>query len=107
MAIQAHHLPVLKKLKACRNLAKRKALLDRGGATVQRLLREIAYNLLKGNVKLTKRQLSNLRKHKKAVRTLASKKPSLQKRIKLEQKGGFLTALLSPVLAALAGSILG
>ena len=107
MAIQKHQIPLLKQLRSCKNITKRRALLERGGTAIQAILREIAYNLLKGNLKLTKKQLSNLKKHKKAVRVVASKKPSIKRRIKLEQRGGFLSALLTPVLTALAGSILG
>ena len=106
MALRAQHVPFLKKLKVCRNLTKRKRLLANGGRTLQKILREIAFNVLKGNIKLTKRQLSNLKRHKKAVRLLASKTPSVKRRLKVEQKGGFLSALIAPVLTALASSVL-
>lgn len=81
-------------------------MLEKGGPVLQKLLREIAHNILKGNLRLTKKQHTNLRKHRAAVRLLAAKKPSTKSRLKAAQRGGFLPALIAPILAALAGSIL-
>ena len=68
-----------------------------------RALREIAYNVLKGKLPLTSKQLARLKKHKKCVRLIANKNTTDQTRVKLAQKGGFIGALISPLLAGLVG----
>ena len=69
-----------------------------------KVLCECAHNVLKGNVPLTPRQKANLRRHKNALRLLTNKKDlSLTKKKNLLQKGGFLGALLGPVLSILGG----
>lgn len=66
---------------------------------------ECALNVLKGNVPLTKAQLTKLRREKQNLRQLTLKKVSLKKKKKILQKGGFIGALLRPVLSLLAGLI--
>lgn len=66
---------------------------------------ECAKNVLKGNVPLTKPQKSKLRRFKKKLRNLVSKKTRAAVKKKLVQSGGFLGALLTPVLSFL-GSLL-
>ena len=104
--IKQQHIPALKVLRACRSLTKRRHMLETGGSVLQKVLREIAYNILKGNLRLTKSQHQRLKKHRAAVRLLAAKKPTTKSRIKVAQKGGFLAALLTPLIAGLASSIL-
>ena len=106
MAIHKHHVEVLKKLKTCRALTQRKAILNKGGKQLQRVLREIAHNVLRGNVSLTKKQLKDLKKHRRGVRLIAGKKPTVKRRLKVQQRGGFLSALIAPILTTLASSIL-
>ena len=48
---------------------------------------ECAKNILKGNVKLSKRQFSRLEREKTNVRALASKRTSLRKKRRVVQKG--------------------
>jgi hypothetical protein len=61
--------------------------------------------VLKGTVPLTKKQKQHLLRHKKHLRSLASKKISRVKKRRLlaQQKGSgnLLTALLPPVLSVL------
>jgi len=66
---------------------------------------ECAKNLIKGNVPLTTHQMKNLRRRRNDLRALSVKKTSLRKKRKILQKGGFLTALLPPILSVL-GSLL-
>lgn len=106
MAIGEQEKRFLKQLKQCRDATRRNRLLVEGGPKLQKALREIAFNLLKGNVTLTKGQLTRLRQHKKGVRALAKKKTPLKTRLKVEQRGGFLPALIAPVLASLAGGVI-
>jgi hypothetical protein len=64
---------------------------------------ECCKNLLKGNIPLKKSQLINLRRHKRSIRTLSLKKPALKYKKKIIQKGGFLGALLGPIVSILGG----
>ena len=67
---------------------------------------ECAKNVIKGNVPLTDRQKTTLRRKRNDIRALSLKKTSLRKKRKILQKGGFLTALLAPVLSILGGLFL-
>ena len=66
---------------------------------------ECAKNVLKGRVPLSEHQLKKLRHWKKCLRVLSTKKSSLKHKKKLLQKGGFLGALLTPVLSFLGGLV--
>lgn len=66
---------------------------------------ECAHNVLRGSVPLTKPQKNKLKRFKKKLRNLVSKKTRITVKRKLVQTGGFLGALLTPVLSFL-GSIL-
>ena len=66
-------------------------------------LSECSLNILKGNVRLTSAQKKRLTRHKQGLRALAKKGTGLKRRKQLLQKGGFLPALLSPVLGILGG----
>ena len=59
---------------------------------------EIAANLLKGNIPLTDRQFLVLKRHAKDIEALSKKKTRVWKRREILQKGGFLSALLGPVV---------
>ena len=98
------HLSLLKKLKKCKPLC-RKKFLQSGGKSLQVCLRECAVNILKGNVRLTKAQKTRLQKYKKQIREISKKRTSQKKRLQLEQKGGFLPALIAPVLGAVLGGL--
>jgi len=60
---------------------------------------ECAKNFIKGNVPMTGPLKANFRRRRKDVRALAIKKTSLTKKRRILQKGGFLTAVLPPVLS--------
>jgi len=67
---------------------------------------ECAQNILKNNVPLKKRQFDVLKRNRKNVRALAHKGTSLKRKRRIvQQRGGFLSALLVPAITAL-GSIL-
>lgn len=57
------------------------SLLQGANRKVIKSIIEIAYNLLKGNIPLTEYQIKQLRKDKKAIKFLISKKRSLTKKI--------------------------
>lgn len=66
-------------------------------------LSEISLNTLKGNIKLSPKMFQKLKRHKKALRTLACKKASLAKRKKIvKQQGGFLSFLIPTALSVVS-----
>ena len=83
-----------------------KSILKNAPPDLVKALCECSLNVLKGNIKLNKTQKTRLRRYKNILRQLASKKPATKTRKQLLQKGGFIGALLGPVLGVL-GSLLG
>ena len=83
-----------------------KAILKNAPSDLVRALCECSLNVLKGNIKLKATQKKRLHRYKNILRTLASKNSSAKTRKQLLQKGGFIGALLGPVLGVL-GSLLG
>ena len=99
------YLPVLKRIAKLGDKVKRdyvrkcdKEFLD--------CISECAKNVVKGNVPLTNRQKTRLRRSRNELRALSVKKTSLRKKRRILQKGGFLTALLPPVLGILSSLFL-
>ena len=64
---------------------------------------ECVKNLLKGNVPLNSAQKKKLAAKKKILRQFALKKTSFGKKQKLIQSGGFIGALLGPIISVLGG----
>ena len=62
---------------------------------------ECGLNVLKGRVPLTPSQKDRLRRYKSVLRRLVQKKTPIKEKKALLQTGGFLGALLGPVLGAL------
>jgi hypothetical protein len=67
---------------------------------------ECVQNLVKGRVPLKNRHLQCLTRHKQSIRSLALKRTSLATRKRILQKGGFVGALIGPLIAGLT-SLLG
>ena len=82
----------------------RKSILAKASVGLMSSLCECSLNVLKGNVKLNARQKKKLSRHKRKLRTLADHKvPIRRKKQLVVQQGGFVGALLGPVLSTLAG----
>ena len=75
-----------------------KAMVQHADAHLLRCLCECAHNILKGNVPLSPPQKKRLARYKKSLRTLLSKKASVKTKKRTLQKGGFVPALLQPLL---------
>ena len=103
------YLPLLKLLVRS-SPSGRKALLQQADGKFIVLLVECCHNANKGNIAFKPRIKEKLHKHASVIRKVASGKlahRSLQKKRKLlVQYGGFLPALLAPVLA-IARSLIG
>ena len=98
MKQQAVCLQMLIKTK---NAKLRKAILEHADSELIRALCECAHNILRGNVKMTPREKTRLRKYQTKLRLIARKNVSVkQKRRHLQQTGGFLPALLAPLAAS-------
>jgi len=99
------YLPVLKRINKLGDKVKRDYVrkCDRGFLDC---ISECAKNVLKGNVPLSDRQKKKLRRNRKDLRALFVKKTTLRKKRRILQKGGFLTALLPPILGVLANILL-
>lgn len=78
------------------NSRARQRLLNK--ESVQKLLREVSLNILKGNVSLKPKQLIKLKKEARFVRRLANPKTTHKSRVRITQKGGFLPLLLLPAI---------
>ena len=80
-----------------------KAVLKGASPDLINALTECSLNVLKGNVRLSPAQKRQLSRYKQNLRALARKKTSVKRRKQILQKGGFLGALLKPVLGVLGG----
>ncbi len=97
-----HELQVLKKAKP----KLRKSLLENAENSLIQCICECCYNILNGNIELTPAEKKKLRTSCSTIRYLGSNKGSLKnKREILVQKGGFLPALIAPIIG-LAASII-
>ena len=99
------YLPVLKRIRRMADTAKREYVKKCDKEFID-CVSECAKNVIKGNVPLSPRQKVRLRRDRNNLRSLAIKKTSLKKKRRILQKGGFLTALLPPVLAVLGSLFL-
>ena len=98
---------VLKKLYNSSVANRKKILTGKGNIRLVKNCCEVADNILKGNVKLTEKQRGKLVKQKDNLKALAKRSNSYKyKRNQLVQKGGFLPALLAPLIV-IAGGFLG
>lgn len=64
---------------------------------------ECAKNILAGNVSLSPEHKRRLKRHKHSLRKLTLKKTPLKTKKKIVQTGGFLGALLGPIVKILGG----
>ena len=95
------YLPVLKRIRRMGDKARRQYVRKCDREFVD-CISECVKNVIKGNVPLTDRQKADLRRKRKDLRAVSARKTSLRAKRKIIQKGGFLTALLPPVLSVLA-----
>lgn len=79
-----------------------KGIIKYADTDLIKCLCEICHNVLKGNVPLTSIQKRKLQRYKQTIRGLSSyRKTSQLKKKQLLQKGGFLGALLPPIIGLL------
>lgn len=83
-----------------------KAIIKAADKELVNTLCECSLNVLRGVVRLSPSQKQKLARHKNTLRALAQKSASLQRKKALLQKGGFLGALLGPVIGLLGNLLL-
>ena len=95
------HASLLRKLHKTSPKIRAKLLKHKCDKSFIECLSECAKNVLKGNVPLNKKQLVKLRHRKHQLRSLALKKTTFAKKRKIIQSGGFLGALIGPIVSVL------
>ena len=99
-----NQLPILKRINRLADKSKRE-YLKKCYKEFLECLSECSKNVLRGNVPLTARQKARLRRSKNDLRLLSVKNTSLRKKRQIVQKGGFLGALMTPVVSLLGGAL--
>jgi len=100
-----NYLPTLRRIRRLDEKARRDYMRKCDNGFIH-CVSECAKNVIKENVPLTTRQIKNLRRRRCDLRALSAKKTSLRRKRKILQKGGFLTALLPPVLTVLGNLLM-
>ena len=101
----AKNLDMLKILKTAKP-QQRKLILQSANNDLIYCLCECIQNLLHGNVKISQKRKIELKKYANILRKIADRKTKVQKKREiLIQKGGFLPALLAPVLGIASGLV--
>lgn len=95
---------VLKRLARCKP-STTKSIIKDAPKDLLDTLSECSYNVLQGVVPLTHRQKKKLCKYKTNLRRIANKKVSQKRKRAILMRGGFLGALLTPIISVL-GSLL-
>lgn len=85
----------------------RKVLLSGTENAIIKVLSEIIYNVLHGNVSLGNDKIHQLRRYKQSLQTLSNRSVSLdKKRVLLQQHGsGAFFPLLFPIITSVLGSL--
>lgn len=98
------HLPTIALLSHCHPCVIKK-FIQLSDKRLINAICECSKNILSGNVDLTADEYKNLKKYKKHLRELSSRKTKLKRKKELVQKGGFLPALIAPLIGLL-GSVI-
>jgi hypothetical protein len=85
----------------------RQAVIKESDKDLIRCLSDCAHNILNGNIPLEPEHFKKLRKYKLTLRDLNNKKLKIKdkRNILINQKGGFLPLLITPILSIAAGLI--
>jgi hypothetical protein len=93
--------PLLRVLHRSSPTARKRILKSHCSGDFINCICECVKNILKGNVPLTVSQKEALRRKRKTLHQLALKKTSKRKKEKIVQSGGFLGAILGPIVSIL------
>lgn len=97
------HLPILKAL-AASTPRLRRTILESGNLQLIKAIVECIENVIKGNITLDEKHFEKLKRHKGVLRKVSKtpNKLSQKKKVIIQSGGGFLPALLLPVITVLA-----
>jgi hypothetical protein len=95
------HSALLRRLYKASPKDRKNILKDKCDRPFVECISECCKNVLRGNVPMNRSQLINLRRHKRMIRKLSLKKSSLKNKKRIIQTGGFLGALLGPIVSIL------
>ena len=90
--------PELKKLSKCQSIKDRRKCLRQAKTCVVNAISEISKNFLVGNLKLNKKKIEKLRKHRKAIELISKRRPVEIRRKEIIQRGGYLNLLIPGAL---------
>ena len=93
----------LNQLRRFTNKQKQKWLKKNSNKEFVHCICECAQNILNGKVPLSTKQKKELRRQKTGLRNLVKRSLSIKKKQKILQKGGFLGAILGPIVSVLGG----
>ena len=99
--------PRLRLLAKCSHSSKERWLENNLNDSLILCLCECSLNILRGNIPLQPKQKMVLAKHKEDLRKLIDKKISIKKKKEILQDGGFIGALLAPIVSILSGLLSG
>ena len=100
------HIELLKLLKKTNKRCQRQHIFNCADKGLVLCVCECINNVLRGNVKLSPANKRELSQHKDILRKIVDRQTNVdKKRNLLIQKGGFLPALLAPVLSIAGGLI--
>jgi hypothetical protein len=85
----------------CKNKKAANAIINTANPELINCFSEISSNVLKGNAVLNEAQRNKLKKYKKYIRDIASKSTSQKVKKRILQKGGFIGALLKPLMSVI------
>ena len=85
---------------------RQKLLIKGADRPILEALSELCLNMIKKKVSLSASQIEKLRPYEEEIYQLSLKKHGLEKRKKIVQSGGFLSALLGSVLPALISTVI-
>ena len=98
------HLPTIALLSHCQPCVVKKFIQNSDKKLINAIC-ECSKNILSGNVTLNDEEFKRLKKYQKHLRLLATRKTPLKQKKEIVQKGGFLPALIAPLIGLL-GSVI-
>ena len=99
-------IPILQSLVVVKDGKKRQGLLQLFEQNISRALRELCYNLIRGNMPLTDENKKSLLRFKRVIRLLADAKTNKTTVRRMVKQSGRGLPMLIPLLVSLAGSAL-
>ena len=95
------HLPTIALLSQCQPCVVKKFISQASDKALIHAICECSKNILSGNIKLSPEEYEALKRYRRQLRELSIKATPYKRKRELIQKGGFLTALIAPLIGLL------